>query len=59
MINVIISDKAEALRFVGQMNISDYYREDQMTKYEMQPDEDKEWDPTLNHFSKLFAQHKA
>ncbi len=33
--------------------------EDQMTKYEMRSDADKEWDPTLDHFSKLFAQHKA
>ncbi len=33
--------------------------EDQMTKYEMQLDADKEWDPTLNLFSKLFVQHKA
>jgi hypothetical protein len=38
---------------------SDYFTEDQMTKYEMQLDADKEWDPTLNHFSKLFAQRKA
>jgi hypothetical protein len=58
-INVIISDKAKALHFVGQMYKSDYFTEDQMTKYEMQSDADKEWDPTLNHFSKLFAQRKA
>jgi hypothetical protein len=30
-----------------------------MTKYEMQSDADKEWDPTLDHFSNLFAQCKA
>ncbi len=30
-----------------------------MTKYEMQLDANKEWDPTLDHFSKLFAQRKA
>jgi hypothetical protein len=30
-----------------------------MTKYKMQLDADKEWDPTLDHFSKLFAQRKA
>ncbi len=30
-----------------------------MTKYEMQLDMDKAWDPTLDHFSKLFAQRKA
>jgi hypothetical protein len=58
-INVIISDKAKAVHFVGQMYKSDYLTEDQMIKYEMQSDADKEWDPTLDHFSKLFAQHKA
>jgi hypothetical protein len=30
-----------------------------MTKYNMQLDADKEWDLTLDHFSKLFAQCKA
>jgi hypothetical protein len=30
-----------------------------MTKYKMQSDADKEWDPTLDHFSKLFVQRKA
>jgi hypothetical protein len=59
MINVIISNKAKALHFIGQMYKSDYFMEDQMTKYEMQSDAEKEWDPTLDHFSKLFAQHKA
>jgi hypothetical protein len=58
-INLIISDKAKTLHFVGQMYKSDYFTEDQMTKYEMQFDAYKEWDPTLNHFSKLFAQRKA
>jgi hypothetical protein len=38
---------------------SDYFMEDQITNYEMQLDADKEWNPTLNHFSKLFAQRKA
>jgi hypothetical protein len=58
-INVIISDEAKALHFVGQMYKSDYFMEDQMTNYEMQSDANKEWDPTLNHFAKLFAQLKA
>jgi hypothetical protein len=58
-INVIISDEAKTLHFVGQMYKSDYFTEDQMTNYEMQSDADKEWDPTLDHFSKLFAQRKA
>jgi hypothetical protein len=34
-INVIISDEAKALHFIGQMYKSDYIMEDQMTKYEM------------------------
>jgi hypothetical protein len=58
-INVIISNKAKTLHFVGQVYKSDYFTEDQMTKYEMRSDADKEWDPTLDHFSKLFVQHKA
>jgi hypothetical protein len=58
-INVIISNEAKTLHFIGQMYKSDYFTEDQMTKYEMQSDADKEWDPTLDHFSKLFAQCKA
>jgi hypothetical protein len=58
-INFIISDKAKTLHFVGKMYKSDYFTEDQMTKYEMRLDADKEWDPKLDHFSKLFAQRKA
>ncbi len=58
-INVIISNEANTLHFFGQMYKSDYFTEDQMTKYEMRSDADKEWDPTLNHFSKLFAHCKA
>jgi hypothetical protein len=38
---------------------SDNFMEDQMTKYEMRLDAAKEWDSTLDHFSKLFAQRKA
>jgi hypothetical protein len=58
-INVIISDVAKALHFVSQMYKSDYFMEEQMTKYKMLLDADKEWDPTIIHFSKLFAQCKA
>ncbi len=58
-INIIISNKAKALHFIGQMYKSDYFMEDQMTKYKMQLDVEKEWDPTLDHFSKLFAQCKT
>jgi hypothetical protein len=38
---------------------SDYFTEEQMTKYEMRLDTDKAWDPTLDHFSNLFVQCKA
>jgi hypothetical protein len=58
-INIVISNKAKALHFVGQMYKNDYFTEDQMTKYEMRLDADKVWDPTLDHFSKLFVQRKA
>jgi hypothetical protein len=58
-INVIISNEAKTLHFVGQMYKGDYFTEDQMTKYKIRSDADKEWDPTLDHFSKLFVQCKA
>jgi hypothetical protein len=54
-----ISDETKALHFFGQMYKSDYFTEEQMTKYKMQLYANKEWDPTLNHFSKLFMQRKA
>ncbi len=41
MINVIISDKAKMLHFVGQMYKSDYFTEERMTKYKMRSDTDK------------------
>ena len=41
-INVIISDKAKTLHFVGQMYKSDYFTEEQMTQYEMQSDAHKQ-----------------
>jgi hypothetical protein len=55
MINVIIFNEAKMLHFVSQMYKSDYFTEEQMTKYKMQLDTGKVWDPTLDHFSKLFA----
>jgi hypothetical protein len=58
-INVIISNKAKMLHFVGQMYKSEYLTEEKMTKYEMRLVLDKAWDPTLDHFSKLFVQCKA
>jgi hypothetical protein len=58
-INVIISDEAKTLHFVGQMYKSDYFTEEQMTQYEMRSDVDKLWAPTLDHFSLLYANRKA
>jgi hypothetical protein len=58
-INVIISDKAKTQHFVAQMYKNYYFMEEQMTKYKMQSDTNKAWDPMLSHFSKLFVQRKA
>jgi len=44
---------------VGQMYKSDYFTEEQMTKYEMLADKDKTWSLTLQHFTQLYAQCKA
>jgi hypothetical protein len=55
VINVIISDKAKTLRFVGKMYKSNYFTEDQMTKYEILSDTNKVWDKTLAHFKDLFS----
>jgi hypothetical protein len=43
-INVIISDKAKTLHFVGQMYKSNYFTEEQITKYEILLDTNKVWD---------------
>ena len=51
MINVIISNKAKTLHFIGQMYKSDYFTEEQMTKYEILLDANKVWDKTLAHFT--------
>jgi hypothetical protein len=58
-INIIISDKAKTLHFVGQMYKSDYFTEEQMTKYEILSDTKKVWDKTLAHFTDLFSLRKA
>jgi hypothetical protein len=58
-INVIISEEAKTLHFVGQMYKSDYFTKEQMTKYEMLVDKDKTWALTLQHFMQLYAQQKA
>jgi hypothetical protein len=58
-INVIISDEAKTLHFVGQMYKSDYFTEEQMTKYEILSDANKVWDKTLTHFTELFSLRKA
>jgi hypothetical protein len=46
VINVIISDKAKMLHFVGQMYKSDYFAKEQMTKYEILADLGKVWEKT-------------
>jgi hypothetical protein len=38
---------------------SDYFTEEQMTKYEILSDSDKVWDKTLTHFTALFSLRKA
>ncbi len=58
-INVIISDEAKTLHFVGQMYKSNYFTEEQMTKYEIPADSDKVWEKTLTHFTDLYTLHKA
>ena len=58
-INVIISEEAKTLHFVGQMYKSDYFTKEQMTKYEIQRDKDKVWTTTLQFFTNLYAQRKA
>jgi hypothetical protein len=58
-INVIISDEAKTLHFVGKMYKSKYYTKEQMTKYEMQADINKTWLHTLQFLTELFAQRKA
>jgi hypothetical protein len=58
-VNVIISDEAKTLLFVGQMYKSDYFTKEQMTKYEILSDANKVWDKTLTHFTELFTLRKA
>jgi hypothetical protein len=58
-INVIISDEAKTLHFVGQMYKSEYFTEEQMTKYKILLDTNKVWDKTLSHFTDMFSLRKA
>jgi hypothetical protein len=58
-INVIISDEAKTLHFVGQMYKSDYFTKEQMAKYEILADSDKVWEKNLTHFMDLYALRKA
>jgi hypothetical protein len=58
-INIIISDEAKTLYFVGQMYKSDYFTKEQMTKYEILSDGNKVWDKMLAHFTELFSLRKA
>jgi len=59
MINLIISDEAKTLHFVGQMYKSEYCTKEQMTKYKTLSDANKVWDKTLAHFTDLFSLRKA
>ena len=59
MINIIISNEAKTLHFAGQMYKSDYFTEEQMTKYEILLGSNKVWDKTLAHFTDLFSLRKA
>ncbi len=58
-INVIISDEAKTLHFVGQMYKSNNFTKEQMTKYEILTDLDKVWEKNLTHFRDLYALRKA
>jgi uncharacterized membrane protein YgcG len=58
-INVIISDETKILHIVGQMYKSNYYIEEQITKYKMQANINKTWLHTLHFFTNFFAQRKA
>ena len=51
MINVIIFDEAKTLHFVEQMYKSDYFTEEQMTKYVILSDTNKVCDKKLAHFT--------
>ncbi len=51
--------KPKTLHFIGQMYKSDYFTEEQMTKYEILANLDKIWDKTLTHFMDLYALRKA
>jgi hypothetical protein len=58
-INVIISNEAKTLHFIGQMYTSDYFTKEQMTKYEILADSDKVWEKYLTHFTDLYTLRKA
>jgi hypothetical protein len=47
------------LHFIGQMYKSNYFTNEQMTKYEILADSDKVWEKTLTHFADLYAVRKA
>jgi hypothetical protein len=58
-INLIISNEAKTIHFTGQMYKSNYFTEEQMTKYEILSDSNKVWDKTRAHFAELFSLRKA
>ncbi len=47
------------LHFVGQIYKSNYFTEEQMTKYKILLDTNKVWDKTLAHVTDLFSLRKA
>jgi hypothetical protein len=53
------SPRRPKLHFVGQMYKSDYFTEEQMTKYEMQSNANKVWTTMLQFFTDLYAQCKV
>jgi hypothetical protein len=57
-INLIVSDEAKILHFVGQMYKSNYFTKEQMTKYEILLDTNKV-DKTFAHFTEMFSLRKA
>jgi len=58
-VNVIFSDEAKTIHFIGKMYKSDYFTAEQMNKYEILLDVKKVWDKTLAHFMELFSLRRA
>ena len=58
-IGIPISDTDKVLYFVEQMYARGEFKEEEMTIYEEKLGPDKEWNPTLSYFTKLFERKKA